>query len=81
MSFVGGCCITEVRSAETVGPVLIHVVTEKGRGYSPAEMSQDRMHGVVKFDPKTGQQFTVGGAVDAHQLLSLLGYEYLPVTA
>ncbi len=40
-----------------MGPVLIHLVTEKGRGYGPAEEAQDRMHGVVKFDPKTGQQF------------------------
>mmetsp|Transcript_6361 Transcript_6361/g.14096 ORF Transcript_6361/g.14096 Transcript_6361/m.14096 type:complete len:725 (+) Transcript_6361:161-2335(+) len=49
--------LNEVKSAETVGPVLIHIVTEKGRGYVPAETSQDKMHGVVKFDPKTGQQF------------------------
>ena len=50
----------EVRDAETVGPVLIHVVTDKGRGYVPAETASDKMHGVVKFDPKTGQQFQVG---------------------
>ncbi|KAJ9523642.1 1-deoxy-D-xylulose 5-phosphate synthase [Haematococcus lacustris] len=50
--------LNEVKSAETVGPVLVHVVTEKGRGYTPALTSQDRMHGVVKFDPKTGQQYT-----------------------
>ncbi len=50
--------LKDVKSAETVGPVLIHVVTEKGRGYEPAEVAQDRMHGVVKFDPKTGQQKT-----------------------
>eukprot|EP00955_Chlamydomonas_euryale_P043291 352550-Chlamydomonas_euryale.AAC.10 len=49
--------LEEVKSTETVGPVLIHVMTEKGRGYVPAEVAQDRMHGVVKFDPKTGQQF------------------------
>ncbi|GAX80743.1 hypothetical protein CEUSTIGMA_g8178.t1 [Chlamydomonas eustigma] len=49
--------LNEVKTAETVGPVLIHVVTEKGRGYTPAEIAQDRMHGVVKFDPKTGQQY------------------------
>ncbi|KAG2434343.1 hypothetical protein HYH02_012361 [Chlamydomonas schloesseri] len=48
--------LSEVRSAETVGPVLVHVVTEKGRGYLPAETAQDKMHGVVKFDPRTGQQ-------------------------
>lgn len=50
----------EVRSAETVGPVLVHVVTEKGRGYLPAETAQDKMHGVVKFDPRTGKQVQVG---------------------
>lgn len=50
--------LQEVKNADTVGPVLVHIVTEKGRGYLPAETSQDRMHGVVKFDPKTGQQYT-----------------------
>mmetsp|Transcript_4474 Transcript_4474/g.7485 ORF Transcript_4474/g.7485 Transcript_4474/m.7485 type:complete len:736 (-) Transcript_4474:196-2403(-) len=50
--------LAEVRSADTVGPVLVHVVTDKGHGYSPAQNSQDKMHGVVKFDPKTGKQFT-----------------------
>ncbi|EFJ41925.1 hypothetical protein VOLCADRAFT_107482 [Volvox carteri f. nagariensis] len=48
--------LNEVKSAETVGPVLVHVVTEKGRGYLPAETAQDKMHGVVKFDPRTGKQ-------------------------
>jgi 1-deoxy-D-xylulose-5-phosphate synthase len=37
--------------------VLIHVITEKGRGYLPAETASDKMHGVVKFDPRTGKQF------------------------
>src|SRR3954447_21846719 len=32
------------------GPILVHVVTEKGKGYAPAEASDDRYHGVVKFD-------------------------------
>lgn len=31
---------TEVRTTETVGPVLIHVITNKGQGYSPAEVAQ-----------------------------------------
>lgn len=53
----------EVRSAQTTGPVLVHVVTEKGRGYIPAETSQDKMHGVVKFDPRTGQQMSVSGSL------------------
>lgn len=48
--------LQEVRSADTVGPVLVHVITEKGRGYLPAETAQDKMHGVVRFDPKTGVQ-------------------------
>jgi 1-deoxy-D-xylulose-5-phosphate synthase len=38
------------------GPVLIHVVTQKGKGYGPAEGSADKYHGVVKFDVKTGAQ-------------------------
>ncbi|KAH9712673.1 putative 1-deoxy-D-xylulose-5-phosphate synthase 2 [Citrus sinensis] len=45
-----------VKEMPTPGPVLIHVVTEKGKGYPPAEAAADRMH-VVKFDPKTGKQF------------------------
>lgn len=49
--------LKEVRETGAVGPVLVHVVTEKGRGYLPAETAQDKMHGVVKFDPKTGKQF------------------------
>ena len=39
-----------------VGPTLIHVVTEKGKGYSHAETSADKYHGVVKFDVATGKQ-------------------------
>ena len=39
-----------------VGPTLIHVVTEKGKGYTPAETSADKYHGVVKFDVATGKQ-------------------------
>ncbi|MBN9594366.1 MAG: 1-deoxy-D-xylulose-5-phosphate synthase [Afipia sp.] len=39
-----------------VGPTLIHVVTEKGKGYTPAEASADKYHGVVKFDVATGKQ-------------------------
>jgi 1-deoxy-D-xylulose-5-phosphate synthase len=38
------------------GPILIHVVTQKGKGYAPAEASADRYHGVVKFDVATGVQ-------------------------
>jgi len=38
------------------GPVLVHVVTQKGKGYAPAEASADKYHGVVKFDVVTGAQ-------------------------
>ncbi len=38
------------------GPVLVHVVTQKGKGYAPAEASSDKYHGVVKFDVATGKQ-------------------------
>ncbi len=38
------------------GPVLLHVITQKGKGYAPAEASDDKYHGVVQFDPVTGQQ-------------------------
>jgi 1-deoxy-D-xylulose-5-phosphate synthase len=37
-------------------PVLVHVVTQKGKGYAPAEAAADKYHGVVKFDVVTGQQ-------------------------
>jgi 1-deoxy-D-xylulose-5-phosphate synthase len=48
--------LQEVKAAATVGPVLIHIITEKGRGYLPAESASDKMHGVGKYDPRTGVQ-------------------------
>ncbi len=47
--------LTNVRDAEN-GPILVHVVTQKGKGYAPAEESDDKYHGVVKFDVVTGKQ-------------------------
>ncbi|WP_315837223.1 1-deoxy-D-xylulose-5-phosphate synthase [Bradyrhizobium prioriisuperbiae] len=38
------------------GPILVHVVTQKGKGYAPAEAASDKYHGVVKFDVATGKQ-------------------------
>ncbi|HUJ04125.1 MAG TPA: 1-deoxy-D-xylulose-5-phosphate synthase [Rhizomicrobium sp.] len=38
------------------GPILIHVVTKKGKGYAPAEASADKYHGVSKFNVLTGEQ-------------------------
>jgi 1-deoxy-D-xylulose-5-phosphate synthase len=47
--------LTNVRDAGN-GPVLIHVVTQKGKGYGPAEASDDKYHAVAKFDVETGKQ-------------------------
>ena len=47
--------LRNVRDAQ-IGPVLVHVVTQKGKGYAPAETSADKYHGVVKFDVATGAQ-------------------------
>ena len=38
------------------GPMLIHVITQKGKGYAPAEVARDKGHGVSKFDVVTGTQ-------------------------
>ena len=46
--------LKNVRDAKSGGPVLIHVVTEKGHGYPPAVESADKYHGVGKFDVVTG---------------------------
>jgi 1-deoxy-D-xylulose-5-phosphate synthase len=48
--------LQNVRDAN-VGPILVHVRTQKGKGYAPAEASTDKYHGVVKFDVPTGKQF------------------------
>jgi 1-deoxy-D-xylulose-5-phosphate synthase len=40
----------------TNGPVLVHVVTQKGKGYDPAESADDKYHGVSKFNVVTGEQ-------------------------
>jgi 1-deoxy-D-xylulose-5-phosphate synthase len=47
--------LKNVRDAKQ-GPILVHVVTQKGKGYAPAEASADKYHGVVKFDVVTGVQ-------------------------
>ncbi|MFZ4124992.1 MAG: 1-deoxy-D-xylulose-5-phosphate synthase [Rickettsiales bacterium] len=48
--------LKNVRDEKKSGPVLIHVVTQKGYGYGPAEDSDDKYHGVTKFDVRTGTQ-------------------------
>ncbi|HTW27102.1 MAG TPA: 1-deoxy-D-xylulose-5-phosphate synthase [Acetobacteraceae bacterium] len=48
--------LRNVREAEEAGPILLHVITQKGRGYAPAEASADKYHGVSKFNVITGEQ-------------------------
>ena len=47
--------LTNIRD-NVEGPVLVHVVTQKGKGYAPAEAAADKYHGVNKFDVITGKQ-------------------------
>ena len=47
--------LENVRDADE-GPILVHVVTQKGKGYAPAEASADKYHGVQKFDVVSGKQ-------------------------
>nr|WP_306266868.1 1-deoxy-D-xylulose-5-phosphate synthase [Pararhizobium sp. IMCC3301] len=47
--------LKNIRDAEN-GPILLHVVTQKGKGYAPAEASSDKYHGVSKFNVVTGEQ-------------------------
>jgi 1-deoxy-D-xylulose-5-phosphate synthase len=48
--------LKNVANSQRQGPVLIHVVTQKGKGYGPAEQSADKFHGVTKFDVVSGTQ-------------------------
>ena len=47
-------------------PVFIHVVTQKGKGYAPAENAEDKYHGVVKFDVVTGKQAKAAAAAPSY---------------
>jgi 1-deoxy-D-xylulose-5-phosphate synthase len=47
--------LRNVRDAEG-GPILVHAVTQKGKGYGPAEKSADKLHAVSRFDVVTGEQ-------------------------
>jgi 1-deoxy-D-xylulose-5-phosphate synthase len=53
--------LKNVRDANPGGPVLLHVVTQKGKGYPPAEAAADKYHGVNKFDVVTGAQLKPKG--------------------
>jgi 1-deoxy-D-xylulose-5-phosphate synthase len=57
--------LKNVRDAKN-GPIIVHVVTQKGKGYPPAEASDDKYHGVVKFDVATGAQAKSKGKAPAY---------------
>ncbi|GIK96846.1 MAG: 1-deoxy-D-xylulose-5-phosphate synthase [Alphaproteobacteria bacterium] len=48
--------LRNVRDDREQGPVLVHVVTQKGKGYAPAEEAEDKYHGVARFDVVSGTQ-------------------------
>ena len=48
--------LNNVKNLKYDGPILVHVVTKKGKGYKPAEDSRDKYHGVSKFNVVTGEQ-------------------------
>ena len=48
--------LRNVREAEEAGPILVHAITKKGKGYAQAEASADKLHSVSKFNVITGEQ-------------------------
>ncbi|MBS1077280.1 1-deoxy-D-xylulose-5-phosphate synthase [Gluconobacter kondonii] len=48
--------LRNLRDADDQGPILLHIITEKGRGYKPAEAAGDKYHAVSKFNVVTGEQ-------------------------
>ena len=48
--------VLRTAKARATGPILIHVITKKGKGYAPAEAARDRGHATAKFDVLTGEQ-------------------------
>ncbi|MBU0801009.1 MAG: 1-deoxy-D-xylulose-5-phosphate synthase [Alphaproteobacteria bacterium] len=58
--------LRNIRDSKHDGPVLIHALTKKGKGYAPAETSADKMHGVVTFDVITGAQHKSKPAAPAY---------------
>ena len=58
-------------------PVLIHLITQKGRGYAPAEKTPQEFHGIGKFDPETG----LSAAVSAPTFSDMFGQELCRMAA
>jgi 1-deoxy-D-xylulose-5-phosphate synthase len=53
--------LKNIRDVPGDAPVLVHIVTQKGKGYDPAEASADKYHGVTKFNVATGEQAKKAG--------------------
>ena len=58
--------LRNIRDSDAKGPFLLHVVTQKGRGYAPAEASTDKYHGVTKFDVVSGTQAKVAAQAPSY---------------
>ena len=59
--------LRNVREAEDTGPILVHVITQKGKGYALAENSADKLHSVSKFNIITGEQVKAPPGPPAYQ--------------
>ncbi len=59
--------LRNVREAEDIGPILVHVITQKGKGYALAENSADKLHSVSKFNVITGEQVKAPPGPPAYQ--------------
>ena len=57
---------TLTKAKEVDGPVFIHVITKKGKGYKSAEETPSKYHGTGPFDPTTGRQHKSGGSVPSY---------------
>ena len=51
--------LENIKNSNFGKPIFLHCITKKGKGYEPAEKSNDKFHGVNKFDHKTGQSLSL----------------------
>ena len=51
--------LENIKDSSVDKPIFLHCITKKGKGYKPAEKSNDKFHGVNKFDLKTGQSLNL----------------------
>ena len=58
--------LKNARDSKHDGPILIHIKTKKGKGYSFAEKAKDNYHGVSKFNVKTGEQIKSGSSIPSY---------------